>query len=456
MIFNSYDFLFIFLPLVIFCYYLSPLKWRNTILMVSGYLFYGYWSIPFSSLLFLSTGWNFLLANRIYECSRSNLRKRYLVIGLVLNLGLLGFFKYTNFFIQSLLEVFPGLPLAPLGIILPIGISFFTFQGMSYIFDIYRQDTVPVRNFRDFACYIAMFPQLIAGPIVRFSQISAQLVVRQHGVDLIASGIRRFIMGLAKKVIVADSMAIIAQQQLSGANPGFSSVWIGMFSFSLQIYFDFAGYSDMAIGLGRLFGFKFPENFNYPYQARSMAGFWRRWHMTLSGWLKDYLYIPLGGSRCKKNRWVFNIFITFLLCGLWHGPAWTFVLWGGYHGMLIILERPFREKIVNFSPWLRIILVNFLVVFGWVLFKAESLGQAVSWYAAMFGLAGEQTSLSYTPILLLIFMPVVLFGCWSERVKVVLSLQPKVIMDIVLALLLIISVVIILGEQVSPFLYYQF
>ncbi len=457
MLFNSYTFLFIFLPLVMAVYRFAPPARKNLALTLASYVFYGYWNLSLCSLLLASTAVNYWLGSRIHATVSAIGRRQYLTMIILFNLGLLGFFKYADFFIASFQSLFPDLPLTPLNLILPVGISFFTFQGMSYGSDIYRRRTLPAANLVDFACYIAMFPQLIAGPIVRFNLVAEQLVRRTHTAAKAAYGIRRFIIGLARKVLIADTMAVLADRHLLNGPEGCLSTWIGMVAFSLQIYFDFSGYSDMAIGLGHLFGFDLPENFDHPYQARGLYDFWKRWHMTLSGWLKDYLYIPLGGSRVPPVRWIFNILLTFLLCGLWHGANWTFVAWGGYHGLLLILERPFRRQIEQAPAWLTIPLTNLLVIIGWALFKAPTFSQAMVWLKVMFPF---QTVVSVPSILpptfLLASLITLQAGCWIIRSKPGTLQTAHPMLDTLLLLAGLASFVALMGVDVSPFLYYQF
>ena len=455
MLFNSYNFLFIFLPITIALYGLAPASKKNHLLTIASFVFYGYWNSKLCALLFFSIAINFFLGQQIHRAVEQTRKKHYLIVALVVNLGLLGFFKYANFFLDSLQVMIPSIPLGTLSIVLPIGISFFTFQGISYSFDIYRKQSLPVRKFVDFACYISMFPQLIAGPIVRFNLVAEQLFNRQHSMELTAYGVRRFIVGLGKKVLLADTMAYIAQQHLSQGSPDGLNVWLGITAFSLQIYFDFAGYSDMAIGLGSIFGFRLPENFNHPYSAQGIFDFWRRWHMTLSGWLRDYLYIPLGGSRCRTGRWVVNIMVTFLLCGLWHGAAWTFVAWGGYYGILLIIERPFRKQIQDASKWVAIPLTNILVIIGWVFFKAETLDESILWLRAMFDFGGIGFT-EIQPVGHVVVLTAFLVACWSGGFRVDRMFQGEPWCDTALVAVFLACFVSIMGVDVSPFLYYQF
>jgi alginate O-acetyltransferase complex protein AlgI len=457
MLFNSYVFLFLFLPAVLLVYYACPDSWRNFILTLAGYVFYGYWNVNFCGLLLLVTLWAFLFGKKIHQGRNRRHRQGYLLLSITLNLGMLAYFKYANFFLDSLLKIFPCLTFPELAIILPIGISFFTFQSMSYTIDIYQGKAKPIESVIDFACYIAMFPQLIAGPIVRYHEIAAQLINRQHSVTLFAHGVRRFILGLAKKVLIADVMAAIADPMLAITPATFCSSWIGIIAFSLQIYFDFSGYSDMAIGLGRMFGFHLPENFNFPYRSTGISDFWRRWHISLSRWLRDYLYIPLGGSRCGWKLYARNIVFTMTLCGLWHGAAWTYVTWGGYYGILLLMERPFRARFARIPSWLIIPATNLLVVIGWVFFRARTMGQAGEWLGAMAGFSPLSPMGQALPAPILLFLLFFLQStCWLAKTPHISLRSAGPALDCGLALLLVICFVTIMGENVSQFLYYQF
>ncbi len=398
MVFSSTTFLFVFLPLVLLLHLaIRPLGWRNALLLSASLFFYAWGEGPVVLTMLLSIGVNYLAGRSLQKRENQASRKRVLVLALIFNLALLGFFKYANFLVDNLnvvLEVF-GLPFLYLPTIhLPIGISFFTFQAISYIADVYRGKVDAQRNIYRLALYIALFPQLIAGPIVRYLDIRKALEQRQVTSEGLSKGAQRFIIGLAKKVLIADTLAYVADQ-LFNAPPtalGADAAWLGVICYTFQIYYDFSGYSDMAIGLGRMFGFHFLENFNYPYIARSLRDFWRRWHISLSTWFRDYLYIPLGGNRGSKYRTFFNLGMVFFLCGLWHGASWNFIIWGMLHGTFLILERTALGKILD--RWPAVLQYSYtllIVIISWVFFRAEDLPQAWQYLQAMFGFNSSTT-----------------------------------------------------------------
>ncbi len=405
MIFASPLFLFWFLPAALLCYYGLPGRFRSGVLVIASYLFYGWWRPDFCLLMVASTLVDYCCGGAIGRidsaldagqaldvANQAARRKRYLVLSVVFNLGLLAYFKYANFGIDSLNILFRSVGLHPVAfakVVLPIGISFYTFQTMSYTIDVYLKECTPVRSLVDFACYVALFPQLIAGPIVRYRTIARQLVDRTHTMEKMVLGGVLFQMGFAKKLLLADTVAGIADAAFKIAAPTTAEAWLGTLAYALQIYFDFSGYSDMAIGLGLMFGFRFPRNFHSPYQSKSITEFWRRWHISLSSWLRDYLYIPLGGNRKGNRRTYQNLAITMLLGGLWHGASWTFVAWGGYQGFWLCIER-LAGKRPFYSRWpraLRVLLTFVLVLFGWVFFRATSFTQAFAFISAMLGIS---------------------------------------------------------------------
>ncbi len=388
MLFYEYAFLFVFLPCVLLVYYALPKRAQNGWLFVSSCGFYAASSLSFLPLLLTSIAVDYFAGSRLARAREGAQRKLWLVLSLLVNLGILAWFKYAGFLSSSLRALFEsdGIPL--IEAVLPIGISFYTFQSMSYTIDLYRGRTRPVDSFLDFAAFVTMFPQLIAGPIVRFSHLNEQLRSRTHELDRFASGLFTFILGLAKKLLVADTLAALAAPLFLQGQPGFVDAWIGMILFAGQIYFDFSGYSDMAIGLGRLFGFELPKNFDAPYKATSFSDFWRRWHITLSSWLRDYLYIPLGGNRRGNVRTFLNLAITMLLGGLWHGASWNFVLWGGLHGVLLAAERALRSWLPTPPILVRRAIVFIAVVLVWTPFKLEAFPQTLAWWSAMAGLEG--------------------------------------------------------------------
>jgi len=382
MVFSSAVFIFAFLPLVLAVYYLARPSWRNYILLAFSLFFYAWGETVYVLLMLGSIGFNFTIARSIRQTKPANTRKKLLGAGLAGNLLLLGFFKYAVFagkVIVDLLSLGGNQVWEIPDIHLPIGISFFTFQAMSYLVDVYRGTVKGALRIADCALYISLFPQLIAGPIVRYHQIAEQIKSRVVTSRYFSTGVQKFIIGLAKKVLLADSAGLVADTifKLPVEQLTTSMAWLAVSAYTLQIYFDFSGYSDMAIGLGRLFGFKFEENFNYPYLSRSIKEFWRRWHISLSTWFRDYLYIPLGGCKKGRGRTYFNLWVVFVLCGLWHGAGWNFIVWGVLHGVYLVLERLGLERLLN-RIWrpLQHLYTLVLVMIGWVIFRTESLGDA--------------------------------------------------------------------------------
>ena len=396
MVFSSPLFLFLFLPLVLAGYWLVPgIRGRNLWLLLASLAFYAWGEVAFILLLLASTTVNYGLGWWVDREQAPARRKLAVAVAVAINLGLLAFFKYADFVVGMLNSLLAWLGLAPLQaphVPMPIGISFFTFHALSYVIDVYRRKWTAARDPRDVALYIFFFPQLVAGPILRWNAIAPQLVRRSASPDQFAEGIRRFAGGLAKKVLIANAVAVPADQifALAPGELSASVAWFGIVCYSLQIYFDFSGYSDMAVGLGKMFGFEFIENFDFPYIAQSMRDFWRRWHISLSTWFRDYLYIPMGGNRGSELRTGFNLLTVFFLCGLWHGASWTFVAWGLYHGVFLVLER------TDFGAWLerlpRVIRHSYAILIfmlGWVLFRADSFSNAWTYFGALFGLAPD-------------------------------------------------------------------
>lgn len=396
MVFSSLVFLFIFLPLTIAFYYASPAKMRNMILLACSLLFYAWGETVYIPVMLGSILLNYVSGRLIGSYNTS--KKRYLALGIVSNLALLGFFKYFNFAAESLAPVLINIGITPPqfpDIHLPIGISFFTFQAMSYLIDVYRGETPPQKSLTKLALYISLFPQLIAGPIVRYHDVSRQLEERNHNRDIFVEGIRRFVTGLAKKVLIANTLATAADPIFSQppTEIGAAVAWLGLAAYSLQIYFDFSGYSDMAIGLGKMFGFQFLENFNYPYISKSVQEFWRRWHISLSNWFRDYLYIPLGGNRKGNSRTYVNLVLVFILCGFWHGAAWTFLVWGLLHGFFLILERGSLGKLLRRLPAVVQHIYTLLVVnISWVFFRADDIPHALGYFSSLLSISDSNTS----------------------------------------------------------------
>ncbi len=432
MIFTSQIFLFWFLPLVLLVYYALPFRARSGFLALASYLFYAWWRLDFVALMLFSTvidfscgkriaGYNALLDQDPEGEERGRFekrRKRYLLASIFMNLGLLAYFKYWNFGIDSMNALLGSMGHSGVSwteIVLPVGISFYTFQSLSYSIDVYRRDAPAARSFLDFACYISLFPQLVAGPIVRYRTLAAELVIRTHTLEKIATGAFLFQVGFAKKLLLADSFAVVADEAFGLADPTMYQAWLGTLAYTFQIYFDFSGYSDMAIGLGALFGFPFPINFNSPYKSQNITEFWQRWHISLSTWLRDYLYIPLGGNKKGPRRTYINLMLTMLLGGLWHGAAFTFILWGLFQGSWLALERMFgRRPFYGALPKpLRIACTFVLVMLGWVLFRSENMEQLGTVYSALVGMGAEQ---AVAPIILsleqMIIFGVGAFAIW--------------------------------------------
>ena len=475
MVFSTTIFLFGFLPAVIVSYYgqqlLSPNKLRNFVLLFFSYLFYLYGAADFLLILILSTLADYVLGRLIDRKAKYN--RLWLSLSLLLNLGLLAYFKYANFFVFELNSFLLGWKFFPIEwseVILPIGISFFTFQKLSYIIDVYRGKSRALVNVIDFALYIAMFPQLIAGPIVRFSYIRRQLKERRESWNNFYNGILRFCWGLLKKVVIASSCAQITDVifGLNLESLDTKIAWLGAITYTLQIYFDFSAYSDMAIGLGMLFGFTFPENFNRPYSAISITDFWRRWHITLSRWFRDYLYIPLGGNRRTTTRTCLNMAIVCILCGLWHGANWTFLIWGIYHGAFLIIERitGVREVSPEKSKILRRFITLLIVMIGWLLFRSENIAQAIGFLGAMFTVTDLpisyelSLSLNYRNLLILMAaLPVFFLPGDFSLIKILINKKdpvPLLAGALMILLALPYCATLIVGGASSPFIYYRF
>ena len=468
MLFNSYEFLFFFLPLVFVGYYIFPKRGRSLFLTLASYFFYGWWDLRFCSLLLLSTIVDYIAGRRISASTKTNNRRMWLLISVLVNLSLLGFFKYFDLAARTINQLvvwsgFSNVPSLPmLSIILPVGISFYTFQSMSYSIDIYRGAAKPVKSFMDFACYVSLFPQLIAGPIVRYNELADQLVTREHTIEKIARGLTFFILGLAKKVIIADAVAQFVSITFNAKTQvGCICAWIGMLAYAMQIYFDFSGYSDMAVGLGYMFGFKFPRNFNSPYKAISITDFWRRWHISLSSWLRDYLYIPLGGNKKGVSRTFVNLLTTMLLGGLWHGANWTFVIWGGYHGVLLIFERINKKR--GLFCWMPLPVQRMgtfiLVMIGWVFFRSESISQMTSIFHSLLGGHGIGTIIMPLAMPESLIWGVLVVSCvvvWFMPNTFELKIKYNAVAGVLMVLIFILCVVVILINTSSPFLYFQF
>ncbi len=390
MVFASPLFLFLFLPLTLAAYALGPRRAKNAVLLVASVAFYCWGEGPYIALVAASVLVNWALGLAIGGASDAIVRRRWLALAIVANLGTLAIFKYANFAFANVNAIAPVLGIAPIAfgaIALPLGISFFTFHAISYVVDVYKNNAKAERRLPDFALYILLFPQLIAGPIIRWRDIASQLGAHEQRAADVAYGIRRFVLGLGKKVLIANTLGQVADRifALPGAELTTPLAWLGLVCYTLQIYFDFSGYSDMAIGLMRIFGFRILENFNYPYVAQSIREFWRRWHISLSNWFRDYLYIPLGGNQRGSWRAYANLVIVFLLCGLWHGASWPFVIWGAWHGAFLVAERAGLDRVLARIGALRRVYALLAVMGGWVLFRCDTLTHAITYYAALVG-----------------------------------------------------------------------
>ncbi len=467
MVFSSILFMFIYLPVVLAVYYLTPMKWRNWWLFLVNLVFYGWGEPVYIVLMLFSIVLNYVSGIFVggYRDDNKSKAKRILVLNIILNLALLMYFKYYDLFATTLNQI-PGLGfIQPLGLTLPIGISFYTFQTMSYPIDIYRGDGNVQKNFISFGTFVALFPQLIAGPIVRYKDIDDQLTYREHSADKFASGIQRFIIGLAKKVLIANNIGLLWDTYSSMPANQLSCVgaWIGILAFSMQIYFDFSGYSDMAIGLGRMIGFKFLENFNYPYISKSITEFWRRWHISLGTWFRDYVYIPLGGNRKGKYRQLLNIAIVWALTGFWHGANWTFMLWGLYFAAFLIIEKLWLLKWLEKAPSIiGHVYSLFVVVCGWVLFQLESLAEAGAYYKAMFGFGqgGVLTPVDgYNAASFAVMFAIAFFACTPLLSNIFKKLSPNaknVVTPVLVVLALVVCTAYLVDATYNPFLYFRF
>ena len=462
MLFSSIPFAFYFLPAVLVLYFAVPFRFKNAVLLAFSLFFYG-WGEPVYLLLMMASivaGWIFgLLIGKHRGTPKARL---FLTLSLVTSLGLLGWFKYADFAVENLNAL--GLQLTLPGIALPIGISFYTFQILSYTIDVYRGNVESQKNIVDFGAYVSMFPQLIAGPIVRYADVARQLKSRTHSLEKASLGVRRFVIGLAKKVLIANQLGQLVELYRSTTQPSVLFVWMYAAAFALQIYFDFSGYSDMAIGLGHIFGFDLLENFNYPFISRSISEFWRRWHMSLGGWFRDYVYIPLGGNRVKPLRYVFNVLVVWALTGLWHGAAWNFVLWGLLFAVLLTVEKFLVGKAMAKMPgWLVRVPVLAILLMSFVLFNASSLAQALSDVGGMFGLGGlpltSAASLYYLRSygLLLLLAVVGATPLVSRTAKKLEAHTVTAILEpVVLCALLLAVTAFLVGGSFNPFLYFRF
>ena len=466
MLFSSIPFLYYFLPCVLLLYLVAPRKLKNSVLLLSSLFFYGWGEPKYLILMLLSITQGYIFGRLVEKYRGQKRAKLFLTLSVVFSFLMLGYCKYADFFISSFNAV-TGLSIPLLKIALPIGISFYTFQIVSYVIDVYRGDVSAQRNYVNLAAYISMFPQLIAGPIVRYADIAGQLENRTHSTAKTSLGVRRFIIGLSKKILLANVLGELVDVFKNTDERSVLFYWLYAVAYTLHIYFDFSGYSDMAIGLGHVFGFDFLENFNYPFISRSITEFWRRWHMSLGSWFRDYLYIPLGGNRVPRGRWIFNIAVVWAATGLWHGAAWNFVAWGIFFAVLLVLEKLFLKKWLERAPARGHVYVMLLVIISFVLFDATSLRGAGETIGAMFG-AGGLPAVSFEALYnLRSYAVVLILGIIGstplpklavERIRktaggavLINAAEP-----VALVALLAVSTAFLIDGSFNPFLYFRF
>ncbi len=473
MVFSSVFFLFTYLPVVLAAYYLTPLRWRNAVLLVVNLVFYAWGEPVYIVIMFASTAIDYTHGMLVDRCKRrGNDRGARLAVcsSVVFNLALLFFFKYWNFIAGSLgvLPIIKSLPLPGGGSIpftLPIGISFYTFQTMSYTIDVYRGDAAVQRNILNFGTFVTLFPQLIAGPIIKYKDLGEQIDRRDHTTERFANGVQVFVVGLAKKTLLANNLGMLwdAYKATPVSQLTTAGAWLGILAFAFQLYFDFSGYSDMAVGLGRMLGFEFAKNFDYPYISKSLTEFWRRWHISLGSWFREYLYIPLGGNRVSGPRLLFNLMVVWAATGIWHGASWNFLLWGLYYGILLVAEKFFLNRFIEKWPgWLRHVYALFFIAIGWALFAVEDFAQLGSYLGAMFGFAGGGLAngaffyylRSYLPMLVMaaVASTPLAKGLWArlgERARMIL-------LPLLLLAGLGICTCYLVDATYNPFLYFRF
>ena len=484
MVFSSPIFLFGFLPVILALYYFSPWKMKNAILFAGSLFFYAWGEAFYVLVMIVSIFSNHAFGIRIGRLSSDLItehrkRKLLLAFGITVNLLLLGWFKYANFLVENINIAFNWIDISPViikEIHLPLGISFFTFQAISYLVDVYRNETPAQASRYKLGMYISLFPQLIAGPIIRYHDVAGQITKRAHSIELFSSGVQRFIFGLSKKMLIANPLGAVADDvfALSASDLSSPLAWLGITCYALQIYFDFSGYSDMAIGLGRMFGFRFLENFNYPYISQSIQEFWRRWHISLSTWFRDYVYFPLGGNRISPMRTYQNLIIVFLLCGFWHGASWNFLVWGMIHGTFLILEKAWLAHYISRSwRFLRHLYTLFVVTIAWVFFRADTLPDSIDYLTALFGLSSN-TAHVYTVSYMMTNEAAIalLFGILFsapvyQYIKRVLSVStqnnPSIVSPLVMlvkaasvSVLLSLSLSSVAISTYNPFIYFRF
>ena len=467
MLFSSVSFLHYFLPITLILYFVSKDKYKNIILLLASLFFYFYGEPKYTVLMLISAFSAYIHGILIEKFREKGYSKLFLVSGLVVSLGILIVFKYMDFIIKNI-NYISNSNIKLLRLVLPIGISFYTFQGLSYIVDVYKKDAKVCRSFVDFATYVCLFPQLIAGPIVRYTTIEDELKNRTHSFDKFAYGVNRFVVGLAKKVILANNLGMIVDIMTKSNEKSVLSYWMVAIFFSLQIYYDFSGYSDMAIGLGRMFGFDFLENFNYPFISKSIKEFWRRWHISLSSFFRDYVYIPLGGNRVSRGRWIFNLLIVWSLTGLWHGDSWNFILWGLYFALLLIIENLFLQNILSKLPALiQHIYAKFFIIISFVIFNNENIKDLWSSLYNMFNFRGLDLYNDFSTYYLksyTVLLIVSVIGATPILKNIIQKINKNVtgqkvistINPILNIVLLVVVTAYLIDGSFNPFLYFRF
>ena len=467
MLFSSVSFLYYFLPITLVLYFVSKDKYKNIILLLASLFFYFYGEPKYTVLMLISAFSAYIHGILIEKFREKGYSKLFLVSGLVVSLGILIVFKYMDFIIKNI-NYISNSNIKLLRLVLPIGISFYTFQGLSYIVDVYKKDAKVCRSFVDFATYVCLFPQLIAGPIVRYTTIEDELKNRTHSFDKFAYGVNRFVVGLAKKVILANNLGMIVDIMTKSNEKSVLSYWMVAIFFSLQIYYDFSGYSDMAIGLGRMFGFDFLENFNYPFISKSIKEFWRRWHISLSSFFRDYVYIPLGGNRVSRGRWIFNLLIVWSLTGLWHGDSWNFILWGLYFALLLIIENLFLQNILSKLPALiQHIYAKFFIIISFVIFNNENIKDLWSSLYNMFNFRGGDLYNDFSTYYLksyAVLLIVSMIGATPILKNIIQKINKNVtgqkvistINSILNIVLLVVVTAYLIDGSFNPFLYFRF
>lgn len=471
MVFSSIVFLLYFLPIFLIVYFLIDKKYKNGVILLGSIFFYAWGAPRFIFVILFTTFLDFHLVTWMDKTTHETKRKLMLLLSVSINLGLLFYFKYSNFFIENVnaaISLFGDKQIHWTKLILPIGISFYTFETITYVVDVYRRIHKPLTKFWDYQLYIILFPKLIAGPIIRYHELADQITERKEVIDDKLTGFYRFALGLAKKVLIANQMGQLADAVFASnySELGVLTAWVGSIAYTFQIYFDFSGYSDMAIGLAKMMGFKFPENFNNPYISQSITDFWRRWHITLGNWMRNYLYIPLGGNKVSTTRLYFNLWIVFLASGLWHGASWSFIFWGAYHGFFLVIERAFFGKILlKIGKIPSMLLTFFIVSIGWVFFRVEKITDAFSYLKTMFSF-NTRSNMDFSNEFIAYFLIAILFaffaiGKWGQKIQDAVyfnnySNTKHILVCGTCLCLFLLSIGSITSSGFNPFIYFRF